>query len=349
MTPTRRLTLLPALLLALCVGLVVPSLVGSTGAGASSTSTTTVDAARAVNGKRVVVISLDGLNPRAIRRLGSEGLPHLHRMLRNGAGTLNARSQVEQTVTLPNHTSMITGRRITAARGGHGVTWNDHLPGTTVQGAAGEDVASVFTQVHAAGGTTAIFSTKEKFSIFDRSWPAAVGRSVIRVEDDAAATRAMRADLTTHRRSFVFLHLGLADQVGHARGWMSGRYLRAVERLDALVGSVMRTVRGRDDLRRSTVVVLTADHGGVPGTRSHGDRTRYDNYRVPFVVWGAGVRAAGLYGLNPTALRPGRTQPGFRGAQPIRNGDVANLALDILGLGPVPGSLWNHDQDLRWR
>jgi phosphopentomutase len=122
-----------------------------------------------------------------------------------------------------------------------------------------------------------------------------------------------------------------------------------VERLDALVGSVMRTVRGRDDLRRSTVVVLTADHGGVPGTRSHGDRTRYDNYRVPFVVWGAGVRAAGLYGLNPTALRPGRTQPGFRGAQPIRNGDVANLALDILGLGPVPGSLWNHDQDLRWR
>ncbi len=98
---------------------------------------------------RVVAISLDGLNPRAIVRLGRARLPNLYRLFDEGAGTLNARTQVEQTVTLPNHTSMVTGRRIDAGRGGHGVTWNWHRAGTTVHRAAGHDVSSVFRVVRA--------------------------------------------------------------------------------------------------------------------------------------------------------------------------------------------------------
>ncbi|MEZ5096901.1 MAG: alkaline phosphatase family protein [Nocardioides sp.] len=74
---------------------------------------------------RVLLISVDGLNPTAIKDLGRSQAPTFYRLIDEGATTLNARTEYEQTETLPNHTGMVTGRRITASRGGHGVTWND--------------------------------------------------------------------------------------------------------------------------------------------------------------------------------------------------------------------------------
>lgn len=304
-----------------------------------------------VNGRHVVAISVDGLTPLALSKLGPRLTPNIHRLLRKGAGTTNARTQIEMTVTLPNHTSMVTGRRISAAQGGHGVTWNDDtVPRPTVQEAAGREISSVFEVVKAAGGSSAVFSTKTKFSLWKKSWPASVDRLYIRKENDTAVTNAMTADLASKQRAFYFLHLGIADQTGHASGWMSSRYLSAVRRADALVGSVLRTIAARPALQRTTTVVLTADHGGLPGTKGHSDARRWQNYTVPFAIYGAGVRAVPLYRLNPTRRDPGRSQPGFGAArQPVRNGEVANVSLRLLGLGPVPGSLWNRRQDLRWR
>ncbi len=303
-----------------------------------------------VNERHVVAISVDGLNPRALKRLGRSGAPNLHRLIRDeGAGTLNARSQVELTLTLPNHTSMVTGRRIKAAKGGHGVTWNDDTVRTTVPQAAGHDVSSVFREVHAGGGTTAVYATKTKFTLFQRSWPGAVDRSVVTDERNGAAVKALRADLASNPRSFSFLHLGKPDQIGHESGWLSARYLKAVAKMDRLIGTVLRQISGTPSLRSSTVVVLTSDHGGIPGSTRHSARKNRENFRVPFAVWGAGVTHRDLYALNPTRLKPGRTQPGAGAArQPIRNGELANVSLDVLGLGPVPGSIWNARQDLRW-
>lgn len=306
-----------------------------------------VASAPEVDNTQVLAISLDGLNPAAIRELGRERTPTLHRLLRRGAGTLNARTQVEQTVTLPNHTSMVTGRRISAEHNGHGVTWNEDLPGTTVHQAAGEVVGSVFTAVHNASGRTALFSTKAKFSLFDRSWPESVDRSVIKDGRDAALVRVARRDLVRRERSFRFVHLGLADATGHAHGWMSKEYLAAVETLDRLVGTLLRTITTHESLKKM-VVVLTADHGGVPGTKDHGDAGKRANYRVPFVIWGAGVSHGDLYEMNPTYADPGKDQVGFKGTQPIRNGDVANLAADLLGIPAVSESRWNADQTLAW-
>jgi len=292
----------------------------------------------------VLAISVDALNPRALTRLGRESVPHLWRLLDEGAGTLNARSELEMTLTLPNHTGMVTGRRITASKGGHGVTWNDDRPGTTVQKAAGHGVSSVFTVVHQGGGSTALFSTKTKFSLFERSWPQGVDRLLIKEEQDRALVKAARADLVLRERSFTFLHLGIADQTGHTSGFMSPAYLRAVQKADALVGQMLAAIDNHPDLS-DVVVILTADHGGAG--QSHSDPRKAANYRVPFVVWGPGVEHGDLYAMNPTYADPGTTRPGLSGPQPVRNGDLANLALDLLGLGPVPGSRFDVKQRLR--
>ncbi len=73
------------------------------------------------------------------------------------------------------------------------------------------------------------------------------------------------------------------------------------------------------------------------------------NYTIPLFAWGEGVDAgADLYDLNASRVDPGTGRPDDDvPGQPLRNGDVANLALDLLGLPPVPGSLFNADQALR--
>jgi Type I phosphodiesterase / nucleotide pyrophosphatase len=293
----------------------------------------------------VVAISIDALNPQALNKLGRSGTPHLHALLDEGASTLNARTEHELTVTLPNHTGMVTGRRVHSGTGGHGVTWNDdRRRPRTVQAAADEPVESVFTVVDDAGLSAGFFASKTKFSLWDRSWPLATDAQTI-IEDNQRLVRAFKRDLRGATRAFRFLHLSEPDSVGHDGGFMGRAYLRAVRRADRRVGSVLELLRTDPRYAGRTTVVLTSDHGGRGA--SHTDPTKAWNYRVPFVVWGTGVDAGSdLYALNPDYADPGRARASYDGVQPVRNGVVANLALDLLGLPAVPGSEHDADQDL---
>jgi hypothetical protein len=284
---------------------------------------------------RVLVITVDGLGAATV---GPETTPAIDRLLEEGAGTRNARTEVEQTETLPNHTSMVTGRPISAA-GGHGVTWNTDTDRPLRPG-----VDSVFTAVADAGGASAAFMGKAKFDIWYEAWPEI--DAFLIDEDQASLVDAAAADLTSHERDLTFVHLAGPDHAGHETGWGSPAYLAAVAQADA---DVERIVAAADDASRpagGTVVVLTADHGGVPGDDGHAQPGEPANYTIPFVVWGAGVADAGLYELNPDYADPGTGRPSYAGTQPVRNGDVANLVTALLGLPPVPGSRIGRGQDL---
>lgn len=296
--------------------------------------------------RSVLAISIDGLRPATIRRLGPRGAPALHRMIRSGASTLNARTVVERTVTLPNHTSMITGRPVATGRGGHGVRMNTD-PGGTVHALAGERVSSMFQVAARQGGRPAVFVSKSKFALFHRSWPCAIARYAHR-EQAPALTRLVLADLQHRNRSLRFVHYAAPDQAGHEHGFTSRQYRTAVRHVDQQLGRLLTYISNRTQRRARTTVVITADHGGT-GTR-HDDRTDRRNYTIPFLAWGRGVAAGtNLYRLNPDLRKPGRAQYGYRGRQPIRNGDLANLVTHLLGRPPVPGSWLNrgHSLDLR--
>lgn len=298
--------------------------------------------------RRVVAVSLDGLNPVAIRRLGPERTPTLHRLIRWGASTLNARTSVNRTETLPNHTGMVTGRNIDKRWRGHGVEHNTLAPGT-VHGYAGHPVGSVFSVVRNHGGNGGLFVSKDKLVLFKRSWSRAIWRYVLEPHDRRLVS-AVRSDLRRRNRAFRLVHLSRPDAVGHAHGFMSEAYLDAVERTDEELGRIVNLIAGTDRLRRTTALIVTSDHGGR-GDDGHAQAGRLANYRVPFVVWGRGVaRGADLYELNPGRADPGRRRPGWGARrQPVRNADVANLALDLLGLPAVRGSRADRGQDLAWR
>lgn len=289
---------------------------------------------RAPAARSVVLVSIDALSVQAVRRLGRSGTPHLHRMLADGVGTLNARSAPEQTVTLPNHVGMVTGRPVDPSEGGHGVRWNTERGGDTARTAAGEPVESVFSLVAGAGGRSALFSGKQKFDVIADSWPAALVETI--EPDERRLVLAAKDRFRTDRPDFMMVHLMAPDEAGHAHGGLSGPYLQAVRRADADLGVLLDEI---DRLRAwsTTTVVLTADHGVTRGQDRHDARTPA-NATVPLVALGADVGTGDLYRLNPDFRDPGDRLAGRDGPQPIRNLDVANLTTHLLGLGRIPGS-----------
>jgi hypothetical protein len=312
----------------------------------------------------VIHISVDGLRPDAITVLGPTNLPNFYRMRTQGVFTDNARTDYDATETLPDHTSQLTGRAVLGTAGHNWTDDDDPAPGATLASNKGAYIAGVFDVAHDNGLRTGEFASKSKFSLFATSWNAANGapdttgsddgRNKIDVylntDDTTALVTALVTNMTAQPFNYVFLHLADPDVVGHASGWdvtPGSAYSNAVKTMDSRLGSIFSVIDSNLQLAGHTALILTTDHGGSGYT--HYDPTLPADYTVPFYVWGPGVMSgADLYALNPaTRLNPGTNRPTYAAPiQPIRNGDVANVALKLLGLGPVAGSTINHAQDL---
>ncbi|MPZ52899.1 MAG: hypothetical protein GEU79_09245 [Acidimicrobiia bacterium] len=303
---------------------------------------------------KVILISVDGLNPDVIARMGETRLPNFHRLRAEGASTHNARTMVELTSTLPNHSSMFTGWNI----GDHEVTFNRDN-GATIHQSAGIQVSSIFTVAHDNGLSTALYAGKPKFDFYDRSWNEDFAEPDVTGTDDGpdkiddyqrasggVTTRDYVTKLGEEGFGISVVHYAEVDDAGHDHGSGSPEYRGAIADVDAWIGDILNVVEADRDLAENTVLVVTADHG-TSGT-SHGDPGDPDNYTILFYIWGTGIPHADLY----TLAEGSRTDPGTRqplngeAEQPIRNGDVANLILDLIHLGPVPGSTINTEQDL---
>ena len=155
------------------------------------------------------------------------------------------------------------------------------------------------------------------------------------------------ADMAANHYNYVFIHYRDTDSAGHAFGWGSSTYQQAIVAVDRYLADVLQLVESDPTLAGRTTVIVSTDHGGM-GT-NHGDSTLQEDFTIPFLVWGAGVTPGDLYAVNAkTRTDPGESRPDYNAAgQPIRNGETGNLALTLLGLGPIPGSMIDFKQDLR--
>ena len=251
---------------------------------------------------------------------------------------------------------MVTGVPVTET-GGHGVTFNEDN-GSTVHATAGHYVASMFDVAHDNGMSTVLYAGKPKFDFVDRSWDGTNGavdatgpdngRDKIDVYargDGAAMTAQLLTRLDTAPPNLAMIHYAATDGAAHESGFLSQEYLDTLTEVDGLIGQILDAVEADPALAETTVIVTT-DHGG--SGFEHGTPTSAVNYTIPMFVWGDGVsEGVDLYAINgATRSNPGTGRPGYSGGQPIRNADVANLALDLLELDAVTGSTINPAQDL---
>jgi len=233
---------------------------------------------------------------------------------------------------------MLTGRPVEGPSGHH-LDINLDPGRVTVSSHAGHTIESVFDVVHRAGGTTAMYASKAKFALYERSWGQAMDRAVIDEDNDRLVDRLV-ADLGSRPADFSFVHFSAPDEEGHASRFMGPAYLRAVEQVDRLLGRIREVVAAAPALDGHTNLIVTADHGGR-GTHGHSAAAKPDDYRIPFIVSGPAVRpGSDLYALNADYRDPGGGRPSYRGEQSVRNGDLADLATRLLGMPPVPGSVF---------
>jgi len=320
----------------------------------------------------VIQISVDGLRGDLLAAMlaapPQTELPNFRRFVTEGATTFDARPDYTDTITLPNHTCMLTGRPVRQPPGrpagiAHGYTANGtpganvtlHDPGTGQH----RYIASVFDVAHDAGKSTAMYATKRKFVLFQQSYDAAHGAVdsvapdfgtnkidhclIVSSEGDSARSSTMQAallaDLHAIHPDYVFVHYLDPDAAGHRHGWESAQWQQAVRDVDRDLGEIFGLVTQDAAFAGRTVILLTADHGGTG--RNHGVANLEADYTIPFLCWGQGVKpGADLYALNrEVRTDPVDGRPGYDVIpQPIRNGDAANLALALLGLGAIPGS-----------
>jgi hypothetical protein len=230
---------------------------------------------------------------------------------------------------------------------------------------AGRYIASVYDVVHDSGFDTGAYVSKSKFDVHERSWNSSNGARDTTGADDGRdkidiflndspgdAARKLIADLKClSALAYSFFHIRYPDSAGTP---LIGQVANTgtPSRLPTTCSTfVVDAICGNAEWRDSSAIIVVADHGGESGDDSHYDRELSDNYTIPFVVWAPGVGAGGdLYAHIPTNRRnPGSAQIGLDGTQPIRAHEAGNLALDLLGLPAIPGSVFNAGHDLELR
>ena len=321
----------------------------------------------------VVVISVDGLGGTYLSNLlartdNAYPIPNFKRLKNEGASTLAAHIDNNNYETLPNHTSIVTARPQLGTNG-HGWTSNSD-PTTTIHLKKGSYVASVFDVAHDNGLTTGMYANKSKFSLFDTYGSYTGGGSYNAVNgaidvtgvdngrdkvDNTYINTALGGIIvntfiaqqkTASPNHYAFLHINEPDSYGHSTGWGSPTWCRQVTNVDLMVGKIFKLIEEEVlAMKDNTAIILTADHGNQDNPPTGADR-----YSVPFFVWGPGVAVGSdLYALNASNRQAVSSYPikTYSGIQPIRNAEANNLALQFLGLGPIPGSTFNYAQDLK--
>jgi len=258
--------------------------------------------------EHILIISIDGLRP---DRALLADMPNLRSLLKNGAYTFWAKTTAVS-ITLPSHTSMLTG--VTPSK--HGIEWNRDLP---LKEPVYPKVPTIFEMATQAGYSAAMVAGKSKFSTLAK--PGTVAFVTVPEEgnsnNEVVVASAVKLIETKHP-DLLFVHFPDVDATGHAYGWGSSEQFAAIEKTDRQLGQLFAAL-DRAGIRSSTLIILSADHGGAGLTHGPDDaRSRH----IPWIACGPGVRKN--FDLTQSATLEVRTE------------DTCATACYLLGLPQQP-------------
>lgn len=250
-----------------------------------------------MNGKKVILISVDGMRPDGLVACGNE---YVGVLKEKAYYTLDART-VTPSVTLPCHMSLF--HSVPPQR--HGIITNIYTPMV-------RPLNGLFEQLANAGSVNAMYYGWE--NIRDVARPGSLKfseyiHSYSEEYSDESLTKRAISRIRESKPDFVFLYMVETDEKGgHDNGWMSAEYLR---RISCAVDNIKTVV---EECSGEYTIIITADHGGHD--RDHGSELPEDMLIPNFYIGGD--------------FQPGKQ---FHGGSIL---DIAPTIAKIMGITPAP-------------
>lgn len=230
--------------------------------------------------ERVLLIVMDGMRSDSI--WDGEHAPFLLGLAQNSAAYTWQAKTVKPSKTIPAHTSLFTGNDVPT----HGVLDNLPYKDQAIDEGIVLEQATIFTRLKD--------SHPEAVTLFVGGNKALLYFLQPVLDDDKVYTRADNFQVAAEAQrlmiengfDLMFVNLGYQDIIGHEAGWNSGPYFQAVAQADQAVQSILETLR-KLEIFDSTMVIITADHGGKEFTHS---LNRPEDEIVPLILLGPCIK-----------------------------------------------------------
>ncbi len=256
--------------------------------------------------EHVILIVLEGVGRDGLK---AGPMPTLSRLVREGSVTWSA-SAVLPALRLPTMASLLTGLPVEK----HGVTWDsfDFARGYPRP-------PTIFDYLDLSGGRdSAIFFMDESLYQLARPEPYTDYQMCGPLKPECSPATVVNYIRDYFRKAtsgdghghailslphFLVVHLPEPGRVGTASGWDSRAYRDALRSVDTAMGSILGLYRELELLEWTTVLVtaLSSDRAAKPGGNGAGLP------HVPWIAWGAGIKAGHVIGQPVSILDTGAT------------------------------------------
>ncbi len=230
----------------------------------------------------VILIGADGFSS-AIIRDNPGAFPNIEALMARGTSSLEARSVLPSSSAI-NWATMLMGATPTM----HGYTeWNTTVPDpvsiTLSEWGRFPGIFGATRKAYPEAVTGAFYAWDVIGEMIEKE---AIDSCLFTDANDDKLVRDASRFIAEKKPRFTLVAFWDPDEYGHEYGWDSAEYIDACQKIDFLVGELVKSIDSNLDPRK-TAIIFTSDHGGIE--KGHGGKT-LNELEVPFVVVGPGIK-----------------------------------------------------------